>query len=350
MRPIVLTEHGLGMKVHHATQHEGGRRIDEGSRRLCVAPMMAWTDRHCRYLLRLASPNAVLFTEMITASALLHGNTAKLLRFDGREHPLVLQIGGSDPGQLAAAAHLGSEAGFDEINLNVGCPSPRVKRGRFGACLMLEPELVARCIDAMRRATNLPVTVKCRLGVDDADSDDLLRGFITGLVEAGCDAVYLHARKALLSGLTPAQNREVPPLQPQRVYAIKSAFPNLPVIFNGGVRHADAAREHLEQLDGVMVGRAAYQSPQFLAELDSQMFDSTTISEETVVKQYVDYMTRELATGARLHDMTRHMLGLFKGRSGARTFRRVLSTGQRTRSNDISLVHEALAALTPKAA
>jgi tRNA-dihydrouridine synthase A len=322
-------------------------------RRLCVAPMMAWTDRHCRYLLRLASPNALLFTEMVTASALLHGDTSRLLKFHAMEHPLALQIGGSDPRALADATRLGSQFGFDEINLNVGCPSPRVQRGRFGACLMLEPKLVAQCVSAMRDATERPVTVKCRLGVDDADSDDLLHEFVAMLRDNGCDAVYLHARKALLNGLTPAQNREVPPLQPQRVYQIKSAFPDLPVIFNGGVREAAAVTEHLQSVDGVMIGRAAYQSPQFVAELDSMLFGTHPAAaafEDTVVQQYLSYIDRELAQGVRLHDMTRHMLGLFKGRGGARLFRRLLSDTQRISSNDISVVHEALAAITRRAA
>ena len=319
-------------------------------RQLCVAPMMAWTDRHCRYLLRLARPNALLFTEMITASALLHGDAAKLLRFHEREHPLALQIGGSDPGELAKAVRLASRSGFDEINLNVGCPSPRVKRGRFGACLMLEPELVARCVEAMRAATQLPVTVKCRLGVDDADSDEHLHRFVGMLVNAGCDALYLHARKALLNGLTPAQNREVPPLQPQRVYALKAAFAQQAVIFNGGVRDSAAVSEHLRHVDGVMIGRAAYQSPQFVAELDTLLFGSALPTEADVVQGYLEYMNQELARGTRLHDMTRHMLGLFKGKSGARTFRRLLSDAKRMRTNDIGVVHGALAAVAPKAA
>jgi tRNA-dihydrouridine synthase A len=261
-----------------------------------------------------------------------------------------LQVGGSDPTELAEASRLASDRGYAEINLNVGCPSPRVKRGRFGACLMLEPDLVARCVQAMSAASQVPVTVKCRLGVDSADSDELLHAFIGLLVSAGCDAVYLHARKALLNGLTPAQNREVPPIQPQRVYALKSAFPDLTVVFNGGVRDANAVHEHLQQVDGVMVGRAAYQSPQFVSELDRSIFNSQVPTEASLVQGYLDYMTTELRHGIRLHDMTRHMLGLFKGRNGARRFRQLLSDSQRIRSDDLSVVHDALAAVIPKAA
>ncbi len=321
-----------------------------GGRKLCVAPMMAWTDRHCRYLLRLASPNAFLFTEMIAASAVLHAKPDRLLSYHPAEHPLALQLGGSDPEQLAAAARLATQHGFDEINLNVGCPSPRVKKARFGACLMLEPELVARAVEAMRQATHLPVSVKCRLGVDDADTDELLHAFAARLIDAGCDALYLHARKALLNGLTPAQNRDIPPLQPQRVYALKAAFPTLPVIFNGGIRDAQSAGEHLQHTDGIMVGRAAYQSPQFVAELDALLFGTMPVAEIEVARQYLRYMREELEGGARLHDMTRHMLGLFKGGRGARRYRQLLSDAQRTRKNDITLVHDALAVVLPQAA
>ena len=327
-------------------------RVSASPRLLCVAPMMAWTDRHCRYLLRLASPNALLFTEMITAAAVLHGDHRKLLAFHPAEHPVALQLGGSDPRMLAEAAQLATQAGFDEINLNVGCPSPRVKRGRFGACLMLEPDLVAECVRAMRHATSLPVTVKCRLGVDHADSDPLLHSFVAGVVEAGCDALYLHARKAWLSGLTPAQNRDVPPLQPQRAYGLKQAFPELPVVFNGGVTDIEGAKAHLQHVDGVMVGRAAYHSPQFLAQLDEALtrVPHRPPSDDALVAAYLDYVATELNRGTRLHDMTRHMLGMFKGRPGARAYRRLLSDAKRIGRGDIGIVHEALAALRPRAA
>ena len=315
-------------------------------RKLCVAPMMAWTDRHCRFLLRLCSPNARLFTEMITTGALLHGRREKLLAFHAAEHPLAIQLGGSDPGELARCARLAEEAGFDEINLNVGCPSPKVKQGRFGACLMREPLLVGNCIDAMRTSTELPVSVKCRLGVDDADSDALLDDFVNHLVDAGCSALYLHARKALLDGLSPAQNREVPPLQPERVYRLKGQFPHVPVVLNGGVADVETVRRHLTHVDGVMLGRSAYRDPMFLARIDSALFANVSADEWNVLDQYLVYMDEQLTQGTRLGEMTRHMLGLFKGFSGARRYRRFLSDAQRVRNNDIRLVHDAIASVS----
>ncbi|MDH3643222.1 MAG: tRNA dihydrouridine(20/20a) synthase DusA [Gammaproteobacteria bacterium] len=323
---------------------------ETSQRSLCVAPMMAWTDRHCRYLLRLCSPNARLFTEMITTGALLHGPRQRLLALDPVEHPVVIQLGGSNPGELADAARLAEAAGFDEINLNVGCPSPRVKEGRFGACLMREPQLVARCVDTMRTSTRLPVTVKCRLGVDEADSDELLEAFVAELVGAGCEALYLHARKAMLDGLSPAQNREVPPLQPERVYRLKARFPLLPVILNGGVADARAAIAHMSHVDGVMIGRGAYHDPMFLAALDHELFASPLVDVWNVLDQYLVYIEAELARGVRLHDMTRHMLGMLKGLPGARRYRRTLSNAQRLRDNDIGLVIEAVASVAARAA
>jgi tRNA-dihydrouridine synthase A len=319
-------------------------------RRLCVAPMMAWTDRHCRYLLRLFSPNARLFTEMITTGALLHGPRDRLLAFDPAEHPLVIQLGGSDPAELGAATQLAESAGFDEVNLNVGCPSPRVQEGRFGACLMREPDLVAECVSAMCAATRLPVSVKCRLGVDDADSDELLAAFVGRLVASGCDAVYLHARKAVLSGLSPVQNRAVPPLQPERVYRLKATFPDLTVVLNGGVAERQTAREHLDHVDGVMVGRAAYYDPGFLADLDTSLFAGDPHAPSKTLEHYLVYISEQLDRGARLHDLTRHMLGLFKGAPGARQYRRILSDAKRLRNNDINVVHEAIAAVSARAA
>jgi tRNA-dihydrouridine synthase A len=323
---------------------------------LCVAPMMAWTDRHCRYLLRLCSPNARLFTEMITTGALLHGPRDRLLAFSPTEHPLVVQLGGSDPIELAAAARLAEDAGFDEVNLNVGCPSPRVQQGRFGACLMREPDLVARCIEAMRAGSKLPVSVKCRLGVDDADSDELLHAFVSRLVDAGCEVLYLHARKAMLEGLSPAQNREVPPLQPTRVYDVKAQFPDLPVVLNGGVTDSETAHAHLCCVDGVMIGRSAYHDPMFLAELDGELFASPSSNASNarnawnVLDQYVVYMEDQLARGTRLQDMTRHMLGMLKGAPGARRYRRLLSDARRLRDNDLGVVHEAIASVSSQAA
>lgn len=312
--------------------------------------MMAWTDRHCRYLHRLCAPSALLFTEMVTSSALLHGPAERLLSHDPCEHPVALQLGGSEPGELARAARMGAEAGYDEINLNVGCPSPRVKRGAFGACLMKEPARVADSVAAMAAAVDVPVTVKCRLGVDDADADPLLDAFIDGAAEAGCGTFYIHARKAWLEGLSPAQNRDLPPLQYERVYRQKARRPDLEIVINGGLRDAATTLAQLERVDGVMVGRAAYQHPLFVGELDASLFSSAPADAHGVMAAYLDYIERELAAGTRLHDMTRHVLGLFHGVPGARRFRQILSNSQRLRANDADLVREALATLQLRAA
>jgi tRNA-dihydrouridine synthase A len=321
-------------------------------RRLCIAPMMAWTDRHCRYLHRLAAPRALLFTEMVTSGALRHGPAQRLLRFDESEHPVALQLGGSDPEELAGAAQQGAAAGFDEINLNVGCPSPRVRQGRFGACLMREPELVRDCVSAMAATVTVPVTVKCRLGVDNDASLDFLERFIATVASGGCGTFYLHARKALLDGLSPAQNRTVPPLHYERAYAMKSRFPDLEIIINGGIRTAGELSAHLTRADGVMIGRAAYQNPLVLREM-SRIVEHTGDPEDAsaaaweIMQGYRSYMTRELSAGTRLADMTRHALGLFAGWPGARTYRRTLSDAQRLKHNDLSVVDDALTALRP---
>ncbi len=312
--------------------------------------MMAWTDRHCRYLLRLVSPEAKLFTEMITAAALLHGPRERLLAHDPCEHPVAVQLGGSDPEALAAAAEMAAAAGFDEINLNVGCPSPRVQRGRFGACLMLEPALVAASVLAMRERVTVPVTVKCRLGVDDVDSQAALEDFIAAVRDAGCEHVYVHARKALLSGLSPAENRSIPPLEPARVYALRSRFPDLRLTINGGINSTDEALRHLQAVDGVMVGREAYQHPMFLNELAQALFGAAPVNAWQVMEGYLAYIEAELDRGTRLHDMTRHCLGLFSGTRGARCYRRTLSDGRRLKNNDVRLVHDALGAVSDRVA
>jgi tRNA-dihydrouridine synthase A len=321
----------------------------ERSRRLCVAPMMAWTDRHCRYLHRLVAPHALLFTEMVTSSALLHGPAERLLRFDACEHPVALQLGGSDPAELAAAAAMGAQAGFDEVNLNVGCPSPRVRQGRFGACLMREPALVRDCLRAMAHAVDVPVSVKCRLGVDDADSDELLAGFVATVAESGCRVFYIHARKALLNGLSPAQNRTVPPLQYERAYALKQRFPSLKFVVNGGIDSAAALDAHLAVMDGVMVGRAAYHGPMALAAMHVHLYGGALPDPHAVMAEYVAHMAKELSKGARLNDMTRHVLGLFAGAPGTRRFRRILSDAKRLKLNDLHLVGQAVAALGHRA-
>ncbi|MEM1231976.1 MAG: tRNA dihydrouridine(20/20a) synthase DusA [Pseudomonadota bacterium] len=334
---------------------------------LCVAPMMAWTDRHCRTLHRLLSPRALLFTEMVTANALLHGDPEHLLRHGAHEHPVALQLGGSDPADLARAAQLGAAAGFQELNLNVGCPSDRVQRGRFGACLMREPALVADCIAAMMAATPLPVTVKCRLGVDELDNDEWLSAFIEALLAVGLPRLYLHARKAILKGLSPAQNRHIPPLQYERVYRMKAQFPTLPIIINGGIDSVAATRAHLAQVDGVMIGRAAFQHPALLAAIEHDL--ATVDASETtlpgpggaaatgatvrltqdellaVLQEYRSYAIQELAQDIRLADLTRPLLGLFHAVPGARRYRRLLSDSARLKTGHIEVLDEACSAI-----
>jgi tRNA-dihydrouridine synthase A len=293
--------------------------------RLCVAPMMDWTDRHCRYFHRLLSPHARLYTEMVTSAALVRGERLHLLAHDPFEHPLALQLGGADPVELAQAAQYGAEAGYDEINLNVGCPSDRVQAGRFGACLMREPELVAECVRAMRAAVAVPVTVKCRIGVDDQDADADLFAFAARMLDAGVRVLIVHARKAWLQGLSPKQNREVPPLNYQRVYRLKHEFPELTVIVNGGIDGLPAVREHLGHADGVMLGRLAYHDPYALACIDAALFGHAPPAREAVLQQLRAYVEAQLGNGVRLAAITRHLLGLFHGEPGGKGFRRLLS-------------------------
>ena len=312
--------------------------------------MMAWTDRHCRYLLRLTSRRSRLFTEMITTGALLHGPKERLLRFHPNEHPVAIQLGGSEPDQMALCAELATDAGYDEVNVNVGCPSPRVQRGAFGACLMKEPALVARIVAAMGMATAVPVTVKCRLGVDEVDDQVSLERFVGAVADAGCRTIYLHARKALLNGLSPAQNRQIPPLQYERVYRIKERFPELCIVLNGGIDSTSAVHEHLKHVDGVMIGRQAYQKPLFMNDLATEFLAEPAVTSFDVMQGYMAYMQEELESGTRLADMTRHCLGLFAGMPGARHFRRLLSDHQRLGANDLSLVDEALGQVVARAA
>ncbi|MGD0142640.1 MAG: tRNA dihydrouridine(20/20a) synthase DusA [Rhizomicrobium sp.] len=313
--------------------------------RFCIAPMMDWTDRHCRVLHRLLSARARLYTEMVTAEAVIRGDRARLLGFDASEHPVALQLGGAEPARLAEAARIGAEFGYDEINLNVGCPSDRVQSGRFGACLMREPALVADCVAAMRAAVCVPVTVKCRLGVDDQDPETSLRTLIDACARAGVTVFAVHARKAWLEGLSPKDNRERPPLDYELVYRVKRERPELTIVVNGGIATLDEAGRHLEHVDGVMLGRAAYQSPAILSEVDARFFGGRPREIDAATDAFCDYIAAELAKGVPLHAMTKHMLGLFGGRPGARLFRRHLSENATRRGAGLAVLRDALAHL-----
>jgi tRNA-dihydrouridine synthase A len=296
--------------------------------RFAVAPMMDWTDRHCRFLHRLLTRRALLYTEMVTTGAVLHGDRARLLGFDRNEHPVAVQLGGSEPQALAAAARICSDLGYDEINLNVGCPSDRVQNGRFGACLMAEPQLVGDCVAAMKAAVAVPVTVKCRIGIDDQDPEAALDALADAVVAAGVDRVIVHARKAWLSGLSPRENRNVPPLDYARVYRLKERVPALDVAINGGIATLDQAADHVTRLDGVMMGRAAYQEPWRLLGVDPAMFGvpAPYPSLTTAAEAMIPYIERETAAGVRASSILRHMVGLFHRVPGARAFRRHLAT------------------------
>ncbi|MFS4580137.1 tRNA dihydrouridine(20/20a) synthase DusA [Phaeobacter sp. C3_T13_0] len=323
------------------------------SSRLSVAPMMDWTDRHCRYLHRLLSNEALLYTEMVTSPALVRGGALHLLDHDQSEHPVALQLGGSDPAELAKAARLGAAAGYDEINLNCGCPSDRVQSGAFGAVLMKSPDLVADCVAAMCAAVDVEVTVKCRIGVDDQDPQAVLPVFLDRIAEAGCERVTIHARKAWLKGLSPKENRDIPPLDYDIVHQMKAAFPQLHISLNGGVASLDEALPHLERgLDGIMIGRAAYHQPSdILSNADPLIYGTGTAADPVVVVgQMLSYIDDQMVKGARLHQITRHMLGLFAGRPGARNWRRVLSEGASRPGADTQLVATALEKVTGIAA
>ena len=307
--------------------------------------MMEWTDRHCRFFHRLVTRRALLYTEMLTTGAVLHGDRARLLRFDPAEHPLALQLGGSEPRALAACARVGADAGFDEINLNAGCPSDRVQDGRFGACLMAEPALVADCVAAMKAAVDVPVTVKCRIGIDDQDPEVALETFAAAVEQAGVDTLIVHARKAWLKGLSPKENREVPPLDYARVYELKAAHPRLSIVLNGGVASVEEGIVHLDRLDGVMMGRAAYQEPWRLINVDPLIFGEATRfpSAKDAAAALVPYIERELAQGTRLHAITRHLHGLFRAVPGARAFRRHLAGAAAVPQAGAEFLLEALA-------
>ena len=312
--------------------------------KFCVAPMMDWSDRHCRFFHRQLSRHALLYTEMVTADAILRGDRQRLLGFSDGEHPVALQLGGSDAAKLADAAAVGEGVGYDEVNLNVGCPSDRVQEGRFGACLMAEPELVAACVAAMREAVNIPVTVKCRIGIDDQDSESDFQNFIDRVAAAGCTTFIVHARKAWLKGLSPKENREIPPLDYPRVYRLKSSRPDLEIIINGGIETLDACAEHLKHVDGVMLGRAAYQDPYILAEVDRRFFSgvASVPSRADGLRALMPYIEAHIRAGGRLSNITRHVLGLYHGRPRGRLFRRVLSEGAVKPGAGIEVLREAI--------
>jgi tRNA-dihydrouridine synthase A len=315
-----------------------------GTDRFCIAPMMEWTDRHCRFFHRLLTRRARLYTEMLGTGAVIHGHRARLLAFDPAEHPIAVQLGGSEPRALAQAARICADLGYDEVNLNVGCPSERVRDGRFGACLMEEPALVGECVAAMKAAVAIPVTVKCRLGVDSQDPEAALDAMADAVEAAGVDALIVHARKAWLDGLSPKDNREVPPLDYARVYRLKAARPRLMIVINGGIATVEAAAAHLRHVDGAMLGRAAYREPWRLLAVDPLIFGApaTVPSPHAALEALMPYVERELARGTRLHAITRHVLGLFNGVPGARAFRRHLACYATKSGAGVEVIAEAL--------
>jgi tRNA-dihydrouridine synthase A len=314
--------------------------------------MMDWTDRHCRVFHRLLTRRALLYTEMLTTGAIIHGDRVRLLGFDQSEHPVALQLGGSDPRDLAMAAKIGEDFGYDEINLNVGCPSDRVKDGRFGACLMAEPQLVADCVAAMKRSVNIPVTVKCRIGIDDQDPEAALDNMARAVIAAGADALIVHARKAWLNGLSPKENRDIPPLDYDRVHRLKISLPNVPIIINGGIESLDEAKRHLAHVDGVMLGRAAYQEPWRLLAVDAAVFGEPAPHEtmKQVFEAMTPYIESELANGVRLHSITRHFVGAFHAVPGARAFRRHLAEHGVRRDAGVAVLRDAIALVEARVA
>lgn len=306
--------------------------------------MMDWTDRHDRFFLRLITRRALLYTEMVTTGAVLHGDRERLLGFDASEHPVAVQLGGSEPAELAEASRIAADFGYDEVNLNVGCPSDRVQSGRFGACLMREPDLVARCVEAMRKAVAVPVTVKCRIGVDEQEPEEALPAMARAVRAAGCETLIVHARKAWLEGLSPKENRDIPPLDYPLVYRLKQAMPDMEIVINGGIATLEEAAQHLAHVDGAMLGRAAYQNPYLLAEVDARFYGEAAapLSRHEVLEAFLPYVQRELAHGTHLHAMTRHILGLFQGQPGARAFRRHISENAPRAGAGIEVIREAM--------
>lgn len=314
------------------------------NRRFCVAPMLDWTDRHCRYFYRLLSRHAVLYTEMVTTGAILHGNSERHLRFNQAEHPVALQLGGSNPPDLALCAKIAEDYGYDEVNLNVGCPSDRVQNGRFGACLMAEPSLVAECVTEMRHAVSIPVTVKSRIGIDERDSYAELTQFVGDVAASGCETFIIHARKAWLSGLSPKQNRHIPPLRYDVVFQLKQDFPQLEIIINGGIDTLDTCLTLLNTVDGVMLGREIYHNPYLLSEVDNRLFGDhfPLKTRQELILALIPYVQQQLQQGVRLNTMARHLLGLFHGVDGARAWRRHISENANKQGADEQVLLRAL--------
>ncbi|MGL4488939.1 MAG: tRNA dihydrouridine(20/20a) synthase DusA [Rhizobiaceae bacterium] len=323
-----------------------GKLLNYKNKIFSVAPMMDWTDRHCRYFHRLLTGEALLYTEMVVADAVIHGPRERLLGFDQIEHPVALQLGGSDPEKLAKAASIGAEFGYDEVNLNVGCPSDRVQSGTFGACLMRTPQLVADCVAAMKAVVTVPVTVKCRIGVDEQDVEVALDALAESVFAAGCDALWVHARKAWLEGLSPKENRDIPPLDYQRVYRLKARYADKFIGINGGIVSIAAAEEHLQFVDGVMLGRAAYHDPLLLLDVDRVLSGKVPpVDISTVIDAMADYAQRHILSGGKLSHVTRHMVGLFHGQPGARRFRQILSEEAPKAGAGPEVLYKAFAAL-----
>ncbi|QTR52801.1 tRNA dihydrouridine(20/20a) synthase DusA [Thiothrix unzii] len=318
------------------------------NRKFTVAPMLDWTDRHCRFFHRLLTKEAILYTEMVTTGAILYGDPARQLRFNSQEHPVALQLGGSEPQELAQCARIAQDYGYDEINLNVGCPSERVQKGAFGACLMAEPQLIAECVSAMQAAVAIPITVKNRIGIDDQEDYTDLHHFIDTVSQAGCQTFIIHARKAWLKGLSPKENREIPPLRYDLVYQIKQAFPTLEIIINGGITTLEQCQQHLQHVDGVMVGREAYHNPWLLAQVDPLLYGTPAPleSRQAALLAMLPYVQAQLDAGVPLGHISRHLLGLFQGMPGARAFRRLISENAHKPDAGVKLLRDALAKIT----
>ncbi|NRA14467.1 MAG: tRNA dihydrouridine(20/20a) synthase DusA [Oceanospirillaceae bacterium] len=334
------------MKTVVETSSKAVKSTDTVDRTISVAPMMDWTDKHCRHFHRVISRNTLLYTEMVTTGALIYGDKDRHLAYNESEHPIALQLGGSNPQELALCAKMAEDYGYDEVNLNVGCPSDRVQNNMIGACLMGHPQIVADCLAAMRDAVSIPVTIKHRLGIDDLDSDELLHQFVETVKQSGCSTFIVHARKAILAGLSPKQNRDVPPLEYDRVYRLKRAFPQLEIIINGGIKTIAETKEHLQHIDGVMIGREAYHNPYaILAEVDQLFYgaDITVITRQQVLQNMLPYIEQQLSAGVPLSYVTRHILGLFHGMRGGKQFRRVISEQAYKKDAGINVLNEAFA-------